>query len=116
MVDGYEFHWPAFCAKPYLISPNGYKIEMEVEKFVPYLREYFPTVPANPVAADGNVVPEQDQDALFPQETPDREIGDAPAADDLLERLKTNKLSPKEMALYKESKTIKHISCHLPVL
>ena len=38
MLDGYEFHWPKY-KKPYLISPNGYRIELEVENFVPYLRE-----------------------------------------------------------------------------
>ena len=35
---GYSFHWPAGGA-PYLVRPDGARVELEVEGYVPYLPE-----------------------------------------------------------------------------
>ena len=43
MKDGYGFHWEPF-ARPYVITPQGCKVTLEVEGDVPYLNESAPVV------------------------------------------------------------------------
>jgi len=55
MVEGYSFHWEKFC-NPYLVLPSGKRRELEVQDYVPYLREHFcggrPDSPAAPAVAN----------------------------------------------------------------
>eukprot|EP00972_Heterocapsa_arctica_P081941 12076717-Heterocapsa_arctica.AAC.1 len=37
MNKGYTFVWPAFC-NPYFITPDGFRVELEVIADVPFLR------------------------------------------------------------------------------
>ena len=37
MLDGYSFHWPKLSDKPYLITPSGRKVILEVDGYIPYL-------------------------------------------------------------------------------
>ncbi len=38
MLEGFAFHWPQWST-PYIICPNGTRIDLEVTHFVPYLTE-----------------------------------------------------------------------------
>ena len=38
VMDGFAFHWPNFSTRPYLVTPCGNKIELEVDGYIPYLR------------------------------------------------------------------------------
>ena len=51
MLDGYAFHWPRLQT-PYLIDPNGQRIELEVGNFVPYISSV-PRNVANPNGTTG---------------------------------------------------------------
>jgi hypothetical protein len=44
MVDGYRFVWPP-KETPYFIDPDGRRIDMEVDGFVPYIVERRPAAP-----------------------------------------------------------------------
>ncbi len=37
MLDGYAFHWPKLSHKPYLITPAGKVVFLEVDGYIPYL-------------------------------------------------------------------------------
>eukprot|EP00972_Heterocapsa_arctica_P016575 2446293-Heterocapsa_arctica.AAC.1 len=37
MHKGYTFVWPAY-GNPYFVTPNGFKVELEVIDNIPYLR------------------------------------------------------------------------------
>ena len=119
MVDGYEFHWPKF-KKPYLISPNGYRIELEVENFAPYIREYYKSNVA-PAPVDQEAVGDAEQSLIA--EPPSAQASEGleahdsqgePSAEDLLQRLAQKKLTKRELAIYDESKSLKHLLCHMP--
>ena len=123
MIDGYSFHWPKF-KKPHLISPNGYKIVLEIENFVPYLREYFSS-DCNPAAeenlAEGNFVPPKAPIALQPvvqqvDQVPDanESVGQPVANKEFAAQDTPKNLSAKELLVYHESKSLKHQLCHLP--
>ena len=43
MKHGYSFHWPAY-RNPYMLCPNGKRIDLEVDDFIPYLVEGKPVV------------------------------------------------------------------------
>ena len=36
MLDGFSLHWPA-GQTPYLIDPSGQRIDLDVDRFVPYI-------------------------------------------------------------------------------
>ena len=38
MLDGYSFHWEPF-RNPYMETPDGDRVELEVDGFIPYLRD-----------------------------------------------------------------------------
>ena len=122
MVDGYSFHWQKF-KNPYLISPNGYKIELEVENFCPYLREYYATAPAveqeeqevvEQPRVDQPAVAQPDAGQSIVQEPEAHDSLEEPEAQDLLKRSKENKLTAKELLVLQESRSLKHLLCHMP--
>ena len=36
MLDGHSLHWPA-KSNPYMIGPDGQRIDFQVDKFVPFI-------------------------------------------------------------------------------
>jgi len=129
MVDGYGFTWPPY-KKPYMTSPLGYHVELEVDNFVPYLREWFPAAPA---AAENNnasnVVNASDPSGTQAQQPPangnveqkdsdkadeDHEILERLSDAEILDKVQNKKLSNHELKNYNESKILKHQLCHVP--
>ena len=49
VLEGFEFHWPRFSQQPYLITPAGKHVYLEVDGYIPYLNP----VGVVPVAAAG---------------------------------------------------------------
>ena len=48
MLDGYSFHWEPF-RNPYMETPDGDRVELEVDGFIPYLRDDEKPVKASPL-------------------------------------------------------------------
>ena len=52
MLEGYSFYWPAGTS-PYLIDPNGQKIDLEVDNYVPFISSANKPTVANPDVSHG---------------------------------------------------------------
>ncbi len=90
MRGRYGFYWDPY-KRPYTLSPQGYRIDLEVENFVPYLREYYQKTAAPARVVDKGI-------ELDPE--PPEAVG--------------IQLSPAQLRLQREAKSVKHMLIHLP--
>ena len=52
MLEGYSFYWPAGTS-PYMIDPNGQRIDLEVDNYVPFISSVNKPTVANPDVSHG---------------------------------------------------------------
>ena len=129
---GWSFHWPAY-SRPYFKKPDGTKVKLEVEDYVPYL----PSTTGVAMSAIGQPYGTNDrskglrpmiplpaspaEEAIEVQDDEDNPIGEDPVEDDpepVDERLVEKPLDPKrdrgERALKEEAQSIQHLLTHTP--
>ena len=72
MEEGYSFYWPA-GQTPYLVTPQGKRVVLEVIGNIPYLNDPFPACPAAPGASSSSGAAGP---PLPPPVAPPREVAD----------------------------------------
>ena len=101
MVHGYDFVWIAF-KRPFIVTPSGKRIVLEVIDHVPYLpiSKSSPCAPSVPIAAE-SAIPSIDDAELGVPENEDDE--------DVYELREVRKRD-----LHTEAKSMRHLLTHLP--
>ena len=139
MLDGYHLHWPA-GKSPYLIDPNGQRIDMEVERYVPYISAETvpkgaagPSVPAasplsnvnhsdlegdvqSPATAAGSSSDPVPPSIVPPPPVPPGldEMSEEESIDSDLDETIDPSAPEREKELRREARSLEHLMTHLP--
>ena len=129
---GWSFHWPAY-SRPYFKKPDGTKVTLEVDDYVPYL----PSTTGVAMSAIGQLYDTNQrsggprpmiplpaspaEEAIEVYDDDENPIGEEPAEEEpepMDERLVEKPLDPKrdrgENALKEEAQSIQHLLTHTP--